>query len=692
VFPVTHWSAAASGPSVSFTGAFTTATDGAYTVVTFSGPGSVIVTGGTIYVWYLVIGGGGSGGQGTGGGGGAGAYWENGTYSYSLAAGTYAITVGAGGVAPGTQPALGTNGSSSIFDSITAIGGGGGAANSIHGASGGSGGGGSFNGMSGNGLPGYGNNGGGGGSANGNYPGGGGGGAGSNGFNGISNNIGGAGGNGLASSITGSSVTRAGGGGGGVYQGGTAGAGGTGGGAAGASDAAPSPAAPTANTGSGGGGARSNSVSANSGASGVVILRFLTAGGGTPPPAPLSSVQFEAAFGGSPYNLPAMSVTAGNLICVITSGGESGTTVVDTAGNTYIPLTETNQGPNFIRNYYCLAALTTASITITINSGSSTGNAGRRAAAFQFGPGYVYDNADVGVSNGSSTFTTPAYTTTAAGLIVCGLYTFGGVTYPHGITGGTPPFTLQEQTPGANVGQLFGLYRFTTAAQVAQTHTVTNTATNHLIRFMGFKPAGPAPAYVSDASGAGGSVVTSNAFALTGGNTVAVLITAGASSGWSLTSVTDTAGNTYTVLPTYAYGLSTYAVIAYKVNATGHAANVVTVSGSHPGGGNCQFQVFQLANVSAFNAEAGRSDGPSTHAATQPVSISARGVIVAVCSNTTGTSDSTITNSLTYVTPAATHTSYAAGYRAYSGAASSQSYDFSGAGNTFRALAAASFI
>lgn len=200
------------------------------------------------------------------------------------------------------------------------------------------------------------------------------------------------------------------------------------------------------------------------------------------------------------------------------------------------------------------------------------------------------------------------------------------------------------------------------------------------------------PAYASNASGSGGSVVASNAFALTGGNTVAVLITAGASSGWSLTSVTDTAGNTYTILPTYAYGLSTYAVIAYKINATGHAANVVTVSGSHPGGGTCQFQVFQLSGIAAFNAEAGRPDGPSANANTQPVSISARGIILAVCSNTTGTSDSTISNGMTYVTPAAAHGSYAAGYRTYSGAAASQVFNFSGASTTFRALAAASFI
>ena len=109
---------------------------------------------------------------------------------------------------------------------------------------------------------------------------GGGGGAGTAGSNGTdsfnSGGNGGNGGNGLASSITGSSVTRAGGGGGGKNQNntsGSAGTGGTGGGGNGgkSSDAGNG----TVNTGSGGGGVVDGAR--GTGGSGVVILRYATA-------------------------------------------------------------------------------------------------------------------------------------------------------------------------------------------------------------------------------------------------------------------------------------------------------------------------------------------------------------------------------------------------------------------------------
>jgi hypothetical protein len=180
-------------------------------------------------------------------------------------------------------------------------------------------------------------------------------------------------------------------------------------------------------------------------------------------------------------------VVAGNLICVLTGCADMATSVTDAAGNTYVGLTDTPQGPHHVRLFYCLSALTTGSITITINSPASNG--GRRVVAMTFsGGGKTFELAsDVGVSNGSASFTTPAYTTTAPGIVVCALYCTGGTTSPHGLSGGTPAFTLQETTPGASVTQLFGFYRMTTVPQVAVTHTVANTASNHLIRFAAFK-------------------------------------------------------------------------------------------------------------------------------------------------------------------------------------------------------------
>jgi len=117
-------------------------------------------------------------------------------------------------------------------------------------------------------------------------PSGGGGGAGAEGgaagTSGNANNDGGDGGAGVASSITGSSVTRAGGGGGGCRSDtGTRqpGAGGSGGGGAGGVNTGGNGVSGTANTGGGGGGNSGDDASyvGGSGGSGIVILRYLTA-------------------------------------------------------------------------------------------------------------------------------------------------------------------------------------------------------------------------------------------------------------------------------------------------------------------------------------------------------------------------------------------------------------------------------
>ena len=227
---------------------------------------------------YLAVAGGGGGGGQEGGGGAAGGLLAS---TATLITGTvYTITVGSGGASAGILAVNGGSGTNSVISgtgltTITAIGGGYGAAGgaaSIVGGNGGSGGGSSGSAGASSGTSGQGTAGGAGGGASGNYPAGGGGGATSAGAAGAGS-VGGAGGSGTASSITGSSVTYAGGGGGGTFNGGTGGAAGSGGGTAGNSgtDA-------TANTGGGGGGG-SNAplVRAGAGGSGVVILSVPTA-------------------------------------------------------------------------------------------------------------------------------------------------------------------------------------------------------------------------------------------------------------------------------------------------------------------------------------------------------------------------------------------------------------------------------
>ena len=250
-------------------------TESKYEIYTGSEWQSITTAAYTYSSTYLVIAGGGGGaGAAWSGGGGAGGYL---TSTLALSPGTtYTVTVGGGGAGGGVG-ARGTNGSNSVFSSITSTGGGGAGCGDSNGTlkdglSGGSGGGGGSDGGSstgngGSGTSGQGNAGGNGGTDGATFrSGGGGGGAGAVGGN-ISGLIGGNGGSGSASSITGTSVTR---GGGGAGAGnGTNGTAGSGGGGAAAS-------AGTANTGGGGGGGI-GSGSGGTGGSGVVILSVPTA-------------------------------------------------------------------------------------------------------------------------------------------------------------------------------------------------------------------------------------------------------------------------------------------------------------------------------------------------------------------------------------------------------------------------------
>ncbi len=243
----------------------------------------------TVKVWpaatakALIIGGGGGGGKGAarqGGGGGAGAYIENNSVTVNY--GANSIVIGSGGAGATTTSSNGAIGNSSTAFGLTAVGGGGGASSSgTNGSNGGSGGGAAgggsgSNGTGGTATSGQGNNGGAGfgsGTSN-NRSGGGGGGAGAVGGNSTSG-AGAAGGAGAASSITGTSVTRAGGGGG---SGTSSGAGGSGGGGKGSSSTVTGDAG-TANTGGGGGGGNAtNNFNGKNGGSGIVIIAYKTNG------------------------------------------------------------------------------------------------------------------------------------------------------------------------------------------------------------------------------------------------------------------------------------------------------------------------------------------------------------------------------------------------------------------------------
>ena len=268
-------------------GALSDVVDGGYRIVTWDGPGSLLVHEGPLDVEYLVVGGGGGGGsrQVAQGGGGAGGLETNvGGTALTLTAASYAVVVGAGGAGGANTSALqGSDGAGSSFGSLVSVsGGGGGGAGTGSGtnalrlgrAGGSGGGGGSFNATGGTGVSGEGFDGG----ATPNSAttgGGGGGGAGAVGAAGTVSD-GGNGGAGVANSITGVSVTYAGGGGGSRNAAsGTNGLGGAGGGG----DALNGADGEAGTDGLGGGGGAANGVSGapragGKGGDGVVIVRW----------------------------------------------------------------------------------------------------------------------------------------------------------------------------------------------------------------------------------------------------------------------------------------------------------------------------------------------------------------------------------------------------------------------------------
>ena len=275
-----------------------------FKVHTFTGPGTFTVTNagnaaGSNTVDYLVVAGGGGGGS-DGGGGAGGGYRESsgansGGYTrsplgacvsaLSVPATAYPITVGGGG--PGAPTSgNGTNGSNSIFSTITSAGGGRGGDKSTPckaGANGGSGGGAARDAGGGAGSgntppvsPPQGNNGGAQ-PATSAADGAGGGGAGAVGSNGGSPGTdgGGPGAAGTPSDISSSTVVRAGGGGGGTDSVNTPGGGGTGGSGGGGPGGKRCVAggAGSANLG-GGGGSGGTGAAGGQGGSGVVIIRY----------------------------------------------------------------------------------------------------------------------------------------------------------------------------------------------------------------------------------------------------------------------------------------------------------------------------------------------------------------------------------------------------------------------------------
>lgn len=403
--------------SIATGGSVTTANG--YVIHTFNSSGQFVVpTGSTLNANVLVIGGGGSGGGGYyAGGGGGGAMLEQ--TARQIGAGSYNVVVGAGGAAVSGNSVSGNNGLNSIFDTITAIGGGYGAGYGSSGMAGGAGGsgggaaaantnvGGTSTQTNSGGATAYGFKGG----NSSNYGGGSGGGAGGVGINAISVYQQTAYGPGRLNSITGSVVEYARGG-------------------RGSSTGGAAAAAAVANTGQGGDGADISGGTSSAGAAGIVIIAYLLVAG-TVPDAPTNvvasgatatlssiSVSFTApADGGSPITSYTVTSNDGK-----TSSGASSPIVVTglTKGTAYtFTVTATNViGTGVASNPSTEVSTLNLPDAPIIGSAAITGT-GYNSATVSFTPP---------ADNGAPI---TGYTVTSS---VCGL-TVSGTTSPLIITG-----------------------------------------------------------------------------------------------------------------------------------------------------------------------------------------------------------------------------------------------------------------
>ena len=414
------------GVTVTATGG-TITTSGSSKIHTFTTTGAntfTITSPASVSVTYLVVAGGGGGGVGRGGGGGGGGVLAGTT---TLTAGTYTITVGAGGANAYNDNQGGDGGSSSIGTTVVTTGGGGGGGWSTNaGRAGGSGGGASAGstasggtGVSGQGYAGSarldGNTGGGGGGA----------GAAASGSGGAI---------GISSMITGVTTYYAGGGGAGASSGGATGvayggtyevANGTYGGGNGANtqgthhnyqDA-------VANTGGGGGGQEGYGGNSGYGGSGIVILSYQSistpvATGGTITTSGLYKIHTFTTTGATTFTLTSPgSITA--QVLVVGGGGAGGSAYVGGGGG---------------------AGGAVYNATFTITSGSYTVTVGAGGARTTVGVGYV------GASGTNSSFS--SITGTGGG----GGGSYMGVAATNGGCGGGGPYNSGQFGTGSQGG------------------------------------------------------------------------------------------------------------------------------------------------------------------------------------------------------------------------------------------------
>jgi hypothetical protein len=424
---------------------------------------------------------------------------------------------------------------------------------------------------------------------------------------------------------------------------------------------------------------------------------LLVAGGVAPPYTFVNSVHGFNSASATTLALPALSLTTGNHIFVHVMDETGATTsVTDTAGNVYTRLTRLTyaSGPVVSQWFYKLNAAGNAANVVTVTW--SVAASFRWATSVQFaGTPIAFDLQDTTGTATATTVSSDSFITTAAGLILAGRSAYSAQS-SSGFNQGLAWIDPITDNPGlhGSVG-----YRITTARVGPFAVTETgNSSTQRALCIACFGNQTAPYAFVNSThalNSASAATLALPALSLTTGNHIFVHIRWEVSA-TNVTSVTDTAGNTYTPLTKLVN--ATGPIVSqwfYKLNAAGNASNVVTVTWSVATSWRWASSM-QFSSVAAATFDLEQATGTSAASTTVTsgsFSTSAAGLILAGRSVYNGQTSSRFNQGIDWVDPVTDNTTNygSVGYRITLGTLSAITVTETGNSNTNRALCIACF-
>lgn len=175
---------------------------------------------------------------------------------------------------------------------------------------------------------------------------------------------------------------------------------------------------------------------------------------------------------GTSFSLPATSLTSGNHIFVFVryESTTTSTSVSDTAGNTYVGLTEVIANSQVLgRWFYCLNATGNASNVVTVTWGAA--RTYRWVGSMQFSKsGAAFDVEASGTANSGLSVTSASFNTAAAGLLLAARSVFNADASPTFSDSMVNPFTLGTSNYGT------GAYLLTGGPLTGKTITASGSA------------------------------------------------------------------------------------------------------------------------------------------------------------------------------------------------------------------------